>query len=224
MASDTQDPGVGADAPWAEGGLELLVDELQPAGSHVPAAPHVIVLFGATGDLAKRKLIPGLFHLSRAGMLPECHIVATSLELLDDGEYHGIARSACDEFARGGVTDHHWGAFQERLVYVPGEHGVTGLAETVRRLEATFDVEPRRLHYLSIPPSAADSVVRTLGEAGLTDRSRVIMEKPFGTDLHSARRLNSVVREVFDDDQVFRIDHFLGKEAAQNILAFRCRP
>ena len=119
------------------------------------------------------------------------------------------------------MADHHWGEFQRRLVYVPGDHGVAGLAETVRRLEATFDDEPRRLHYLSIPPAAADAVVRTLGEAGLTDRSRVIMEKPFGTDLHSARRLNSVVREVFDDDQVFRIDHFLGKEAAQNILAFR---
>ena len=179
------------------------------------------MLFGATGDLAKRKLLPGLFHLWRAGMLPECHIVATSLELLDDGEYHGIARSACDEFTRGGVADYHWGEFQRRLVYVPGDRGVDGLAETVRRLEATFDTEPRRLHYLSIPPSAAGAVVRMLGEAGLTDRSRVIMEKPFGTDLHSARRLNSVVRDVFDDDQVFRIDHFLGKEAAQNILAFR---
>jgi glucose-6-phosphate 1-dehydrogenase len=224
MDSDTQDQGVGSDALWEEGDLGLLLDELVPGdgrGAHVPAAPHVIVLFGATGDLARRKLLPGLFHLSRAGMLPECHIVATSLEVLDDGEYHGIARSACDEFARGGVADHHWGEFQRRLVYVPGERGVTGLAETVQRLEATFESAPRRLHYLSIPPAAADSVVRTLGEAGLTERSRVIMEKPFGTDLHSARRLNSVVREVFDDDQVFRIDHFLGKEAAQNILAFR---
>ena len=101
---------------------------------------------------------------------------------------------------------------------------VTGSPDWPRRcsrLESTFDAEPRRLHYLSIPPHAADSVVRTLGEAGLTDRARIIMEKPFGTDLPSARRLNSLVREVFDDDQVFRIDHFLGKEAAQNILAFR---
>ncbi len=96
-----------------------------------------------------------------------------------------------------------------------------GLAEKVKRLEAAFDVEPRRLHYLSIPPQAADSVVRTLGEAGLTDRTRIIMEKPFGTGLPSARRLNALVGEVFDDEQVFRIDHFLGKEAAQNILAFR---
>ncbi|HEY7947912.1 MAG TPA: glucose-6-phosphate dehydrogenase (NADP(+)), partial [Acidimicrobiales bacterium] len=81
--------------------------------------------------------------------------------------------------------------------------------------------EPQRLHYLSVPPRAAREVVRLLGEAELVDRSRIIMEKPFGTDLPSARRLNRVVQEVFDDDQVFRIDHFLGKEAAQNILAFR---
>ena len=222
MASDTEDlpaPSPGA-SPVA---LSLDEDPALPIGTpgHAPSDPHVIVLFGATGDLAKRKLLPGLFHLSRAGMLPDCHIVATSLELLEDGEYHSIARLACEEFARGEITDEHWGAFQQRIVYVPGEHGVGGLAETVKRLEATFDVVPRRLHYLSIPPQAADSVVRTLGEAGLTDRARIIMEKPFGTDLSSARRLNALVGEVFDDEQVFRIDHFLGKEAAQNILAFR---
>jgi len=222
MASDVQDhgtPGTGDSA---------LAQLLEDAGTgaalstgHAPADPHVIVLFGATGDLAKRKLLPGLFHLSRAGMLPDCHVVATSLEVMDDDEYHALARKACEEFARGAVTDEHWGAFQRRIVYVPGEDGVRGLAETVHRLEATFDTEPRRLHYLSIPPAAAGSVVRTLGEAGLTERARVIMEKPFGTDLESARQLNSLVREVFDDEQVFRIDHFLGKEAAQNILAFR---
>jgi len=222
MDSDGQDqgtPGTG------DSTLAQLLEDAAPGGpvtsGHAPADPHVIVLFGATGDLAKRKLLPGLFHLSRAGMLPDCHVVATSLELMDDGEYHAIARKACEEFARGTVTDDHWGAFQRRIVYVPGEHGVEGLAETVQRLEATFDSEPRRLHYLSIPPHAAGSVVRTLGEAGLTARARVIMEKPFGTDLQSARQLNSLVREVFEDEQVFRIDHFLGKEAAQNILAFR---
>jgi glucose-6-phosphate 1-dehydrogenase len=222
MASDGQDYGIVAGVDPVH---PVLAEEDGPTGAgpsnHVPADPHVIVLFGATGDLAKRKLLPGLFHLSRAGMLPDCHIVATSLEELDDVGYRAIARQACEEFARGKVTDDQWSEFERRITYVPSGHGVTGLAETVHRLESTFDSEPRRLHYLSIPPHAADSVVRTLGEAGLTDRARIIMEKPFGTDLPSARRLNSLVREVFDDDQVFRIDHFLGKEAAQNILAFR---
>src|SRR5580658_4125563 len=188
---------------------------------HPPVSPHVIVLFGATGDLARRKLLPGLFHLSRAGLLPDCRIVATSLEELDDFQYQNLARSACDEFARGEVTDEHWQQFRDHLRYVPGSAGAVGLAKAVEHAEAELGGEPRRLHYLSIPPHAADAVVHTLAQAGLTDRARIIMEKPFGTDLPSARRLNAVVSEVFDDDQVFRIDHFLGKEAAQNILAFR---
>ncbi len=104
---------------------------------------------------------------------------------------------------------------------MPGSDGAAGLAEAVATAEGELAGEARRLHYLSIPPHAADVVVQTLGEAGLADRARIIMEKPFGTDLASARRLNAVVQDVFNDDQVYRIDHFLGKEAAQNILAFR---
>ncbi len=188
---------------------------------HHPVPPHVIVLFGATGDLTRRKLLPGLFHLSRAGLLPECRIVATSLEELGEDEFHGIARSACEEHARGDVLEHEWQEFRRHLRYVPESHGPSALATVVEHSESTLSAEPSRLHYLSIPPHAAGNVVRTLGEARLTERSRIIMEKPFGTDLLSARLLNTVVQEHFDDDQVFRIDHFLGKEAAQNILAFR---
>jgi glucose-6-phosphate 1-dehydrogenase len=190
-------------------------------GDHAPLPPHVVVLFGATGDLARRKLLPGLFHLSQARLLPECRIVATSLEDLDDEAYRDLARRACDEFARGAVDDSRWREFSQHVHYVPGAHGVDGLATAVRTAEAALDVGARRLHYLSVPPHATPSVVRTLGDAGLNDRARVIMEKPFGTDLGSAQRLNGVVQQIFDEDQVFRIDHFLGKEAAQNILAFR---
>ncbi len=188
---------------------------------HPPVPPHVIVLLGATGDLARRKLLPGLFHLFRAGLVPECRIVATSLEDLDDESYHRLVRSACDEFARGGIADEDWHPFLRCINYVPQSGGHTALAEAVEGADSSLGGEPRRLHYLSIPPAAAGSIVRTLGEARLTERARIIMEKPFGTDLATARHLNTVVGEVFDDDQVFRIDHFLGKEAAQNILAFR---
>jgi glucose-6-phosphate 1-dehydrogenase len=186
-----------------------------------PLSPHVIVLFGGTGDLARRKLLPGLFHLSRAGLLAACRIIGTALDELDDDDYRNLARKACDEFARGTVTDEDWAPFRECLRYVPGSEGATGLASAVAVAEAELGGEARRLHYLSIPPQAADVVVQTLGDAGLAERCRIIMEKPFGTDLASARRLNAVVQEVFDEDQVYRIDHFLGKEAAQNILAFR---
>ena len=161
------------------------------------------------------------YSTSRWTTSREYCIVATSLEELDDNEYHGVARSACDEFVRGEISEEHWHRFRQRISYVPESHGATGLAEAVGRSEATLGGEPNRLHYLSIPPDAADVVVRTLGEAKLTDRARIIMEKPFGTDLPTARHLNGVVQETFDDDQVFRIDHFQGKEAAQNIPAFR---
>jgi len=91
----------------------------------------------------------------------------------------------------------------------------------VLEAERSIKVECRRLHYLSVPPNAALSAVRMLGEADLVDRSRIIMEKPFGTNLASAVSLNSKLHEVFEEERIYRIDHFLGKEAAQNILAFR---
>jgi glucose-6-phosphate 1-dehydrogenase len=222
MASDEQDRGA---LGLGVSSVALLLGEDQAISTgksgHAPSDPHAIVLFGATGDLAKRKLLPGLFDLSWAGMLPDCHIVATSLELLDDSEYHRIARLGWDEVVWGELTDEHWEGFQQRIVSVSGEHGGRGLAETVERLEATFDFEPRRLRYLSIPPRPPTRWCGPWGETGLTDQARIIMEKPFGTDLTSACHLNALVGEVFDDGQVFRIDHFPGKEVAQNILVFR---
>jgi glucose-6-phosphate 1-dehydrogenase len=186
-----------------------------------PLKPHVIVLFGATGDLAKRKLLPGLLHLKRAGLLPVCRMVGTSLDDLDDDGFRKLARIACDEFATGPISDEEWAEFESTLSYVDQAAGPSGLARRVREAEDELGGEPRRLHYLSVPPNAALPVVRMLDEAGLVDRARIIMEKPFGWDLASARALNASLHEVFDEDQIFRIDHFLGKEAAQNILAFR---
>jgi glucose-6-phosphate 1-dehydrogenase len=185
-----------------------------------PLQPHVIVLFGATGDLSRRKLLPGLYHLSKAGLLPECRIVGTSLDKLDDESFRKFALAACKEFSSRPITD-DWARFAENMRFVPQDGGPGELREAVSNAEVQLGGEPRRLHYLSVPPNAARAVVKTLGEAGLVDRSRIIMEKPFGTDLTSAKALNSALHEVFAEDQIYRIDHFLGKEAAQNILAFR---
>ena len=186
----------------------------------VRPGPHVIVLFGATGDLSRRKLIPGLFHLSQAGLLPEeFRIVGTSLDDLDDERFRDFARDALREFCRVKFGDEEWAAFSERLSYVPSR--ADALAAGVGQAEEAIGEEASRLHYLSVPPPAAGPIIRTLGEAGLADRARVIMEKPFGTDLESARALNETVHEVFAEDQIFRIDHFLGKEAALNMLALR---
>jgi len=180
-----------------------------------------VVLVGATGDLARRKLLPGLFHLSSSGFIPGCRIIGVSLDNLDTDGFRRFARDALTEFSTRNVAQADWDAFSNSLQYVPLKAGAAVLKAAVLEAEHSFDVECRRLHYLSVPPNAALSAVRLLGEAELVDRSRVIMEKPFGTDLASAVLLNSKLHEVFDEQRIFRIDHFLGKEAAQNILAFR---
>jgi len=186
-----------------------------------PRFPQVVVLFGATGDLARRKLLPGLFHLSSAGFIPGCRIIGVSLDEIDADGFRANARSALDEFSSRKVNDGDWQAFAASLDYVPLAAGAAGVKAAVDRAEASLGVESRRLHYLSVPPSAALPAVRLLGEAGLVERSRIVMEKPFGTDLASAVSLNAKLHEVFAEEQIFRIDHFLGKEPAQNILAFR---
>ena len=185
--------------------------------------PHVIVLFGATGDLARRKLLPGLLRLTQAELLGNTRIVGTSLEDLDTETFVKNARKACEEFGKGELSDDEWEQFAAMLTYVPQSKGPHELADAVHKAEADLgaDGEVRRLHYLSVPPRAALDVVHQLEEAGLVEKSRIVMEKPFGTDLDSAVALNAELHQVFREDQIFRIDHFLGKEAAQNILAFR---
>jgi glucose-6-phosphate 1-dehydrogenase len=184
-------------------------------------SPHVIVIFGATGDLARRKLLPGLLRLFQAGLMPEFRIVGVSLEEIGDDEFRRFAEPACREFARHAFSEEDWHEFSRRLSYVPHSAAPDGLAKAVDRAKGELGPEARLLHYLSVPPAAAADVVQMLAAAGLTERAAVIMEKPFGTDLASARQLNNLVHEVLREDQIFRIDHFLGKEAAQNILALR---
>ncbi len=186
-----------------------------------PRFPQVVVLFGATGDLARRKLLPGLYHLATAGFIPQCRVIGVSLDDIDLAGFRQIARSALDQFFARQITDADWDAFAQNLDYVPLSAGAPALKAAVHAAEASFGAECRRLHYLSVPPSAALSAVRLLGEAGLVERARIVMEKPFGTDLASAVHLNRQLHAVFSEDQIFRIDHFLGKEPAQNILAFR---
>ncbi|MDP9822174.1 glucose-6-phosphate dehydrogenase [Nocardioides massiliensis] len=200
--------------------------------SHDQELPHVIVLVGATGDLSQRKLLPGLLHLFQAGLVRHSRIIGTSLDDLDTPAFVELARVACQEGSNRKVDDEQWRDFAGRLEYVPQAAGPAALrdaviaaeklvAEEVEREHPGELAEVRRLHYLSVPPKAALQVVHMLDDAGLVERARIVMEKPFGTDLASAKALNDELHEVFTEDQIFRIDHFLGKEAAQNILAFR---
>ncbi len=183
--------------------------------------PHLIVIFGATGDLARRKLLPGVMHLLQSGLVSDSRIIGVSLDEHDDDSFRAFAEDAGREFSTRSARPEQWAEFATKLHYVNVKAGAEALAAKAAELEAELGGEPRRLHYLSVPPSAALDVVRTLDAADLVDRSRIIMEKPFGTDLESAQALNSSIHEVFDEQQIFRIDHFLGKEAALNILAFR---
>ncbi len=187
---------------------------------------HIIVLFGATGDLAKRKLLPGLFHLHAAGLLPEDYRIIGSSPAsfaVTDEQFKEHAEDACADFCITKPTDPSWPSFAERLSFAAADpDDPAPLVAAVSKAEKEIGGSPRRLFHLAVPPAAFTSVVGMLGASGLaTDRTRVIIEKPFGTDLDSARKLNQAVLAVFDESQVFRIDHFLGKESVDNILAFR---
>ena len=186
-----------------------------------PGHSQVVVLVGATGDLSQRKLLPGLFHLAKAGFIPGCRIIGVSLDEYGVESFRTAARSALDQFSTRTVDEASWQAFAQILDYVPLSAGPDALRAAVQAAELALGGESRRLHYLSVPPNAAMSAVKLLAEAGLVENARVIMEKPFGADLASAVSLNARLHEVFAESQIFRIDHYLGKEPAQNILAFR---
>ncbi len=186
---------------------------------------HVIVLFGATGDLARRKLLPGLFHLAKSGLLPERYRIIGSAPAsfaMSDEQFRAHARSAVAEFGLTVPTGSAWGEFESRLHFGAADRDDSKpLVEAVKAAEEEIGGQPGRLFHLAVPPSAFEAVIGLLGSTGLAERARVIIEKPFGTDLASARDLTKTVHSVFDESQVFRIDHFLGKESVDNILALR---
>ncbi len=191
-----------------------------PAGVG-PKLPQIVVLFGATGDLSHKKLLPGLFHLAASGFIPKCRIVGVSLEDIDAERFRVLTQKAIADRDDRKPNKEAWPAFAAGLDYVPWAAGSGALRAAVEKAEKAFDGESQRVHYMALPPNAALAAVKMLAEADLAKGSRVIMEKPFGTDLESAIALNNELHKVFTEDQIFRIDHFLGKEPAQNILAFR---
>jgi len=193
----------------------------------LPARPedHVLILFGATGDLAKRKLLPGLFHLAVAGMMPEHYRIvgSGSPEGAPDADgFRSHVREALREFGRRELTEENWAPFADSLSFAAASaEAPDALVQAVARAEQDLGGEPRRLVYLAVPPDAFGPMVSMLDATGLSERTKLIVEKPFGHDLASARALNQTLHAALDESQIFRIDHFLGKEAVQNILAFR---
>ena len=188
--------------------------------------PQTLIVFGASGDLARRKLFPALYDLAYEGLLPERYaVVGSGGSRLDDADFRERARGGVEEFSRHRLDDGRWQAFARGLSYVsaplddPDAFGA--LRERLVTLDADLGAEGRRLFYCATPPSAFPTIVRRIGEAGVGDQARIVVEKPIGHDVGSARALDRIAREVFAEPQVFRIDHYVGKEAVQNILVFR---
>ncbi|RWA23230.1 glucose 6-phosphate dehydrogenase [Mycolicibacterium brumae DSM 44177] len=179
------------------------------------------MLFGATGDLSRRKLLCGLGFLAVSGLVAGLRVVGTSLDYMSDDEFREFVRTSIEAVGARKLTDEQWAVFAPMLSYVPQTAGPKALADKVAAAEADLGPGARRLHYLSVPPRAATACIETLRESQLVKHAGVIMEKPFGQDLESAVALNADIHRTFHENQIFRIDHFLGKEAAQNILAFR---
>jgi glucose-6-phosphate 1-dehydrogenase len=187
--------------------------------------PQVLVLFGATGDLAARKLFPGLYRLGREGLLPEEFRVIGSGRHSpgDDDEFREHVKDVIKEHGDEDEPDaDSLDAFAKRVSFtVSSAEDGDDLAAAVKSAEEELGEDVERLVYLSVPPSAMQDMIGMLGKSGIAEGARLIVEKPFGTDLESAKELNATLHEVVGEDQVFRIDHFLGKEAAQNILVLR---
>ncbi len=183
---------------------------------------QVIVLFGATGDLAKRKLLPGMFHLSQVGLMPEgFRIIGAARHPISTDEFRDLARESVDGSGRKSDSDGALEKFTKSLSFVGVGDGFGPLGEAIEAARKELGGEPELLIYLSLPPKAAAGTVEEIGKLGLDEDARVITEKPFGTDLASARELNERLHSVFQEDRIYRIDHYLGREAVQNLLALR---
>ena len=188
------------------------------------AAPCTFVIFGITGDLAARKLMPAIFELHKRGALnPETKLVGYSRRDWDDAKLRDEIEKALKKFAAKAFDKDHWDTLAPRFSFVSGGYDDDAGFD---KLSAHLDELglPDRIFYTSTPPSTYGGIVEHLGRAGLNHSdgwTRLVVEKPFGDDLESAQKLNKTVLENFDESQVYRIDHYLAKETAQNIAALR---
>ena len=219
-----------------------VVEDVGPAGSSRRFHPSVFVVFGVTGDLAARKILPALYALHEQGLTPGgCYVLGVGRGQLDDAAVRDIACKAAMEGK--GCEAAEGRAWADKYVYGQGggEGDLTPLRERIEAIEREHGLGRRRVFYLSLPPNAFPSTIEALGKAGLNRAeppdapegelgaehatgdawSRIVIEKPFGRDLASARALNELVHRWFDESQVYRIDHYLGKETVQNLIVFR---
>ncbi len=187
----------------------------------IPVEPFDLVIFGATGDLARRKILPALFHRFRGGQMPDgARIIGAARADMDTVAYRGLVAEALHEFS-GEASGAEVNAFLRRISYVAVDAaGDTGWA----KLRSLFEEEqgPRvRVFYFSVLPRLFGSLAERLYRHGMARGARIVVEKPFGNDLESARTLNRMLAAYFQESQIYRIDHYLGKETVQNLMAIR---
>ena len=206
---------------------------LHGLSKHRGSPPTVVVIFGASGDLTARKLIPAIYNLAADGLLPaDFYLVGFGRKSIPDAEFQAVARDAIREFSRRELSDDIWSRLAPRTLYVSGGYderpAYDRLAARLAALEKESGQELQVLFYISTPPSVFAPIIQNLGASGLAARylrrphqSKVIIEKPFGRDLASARDLNRELTTVFTEPQIFRIDHYLGKETVQDLLVQR---
>jgi glucose-6-phosphate 1-dehydrogenase len=206
--------------------------EAPPGAGERPAAPCVMVIFGASGDLTRRMLLPALYNLALDRRLPpRFAVVGFARTDQDHGEFRRQAKEAVQEFSRRPIDEAVWKSFAEGLFYVPGDYDKEDshdrLIAVLKEVERERGIGGNHLYYLAVPPSAFPIIIERLGKGHIRKhrdeggRARIIVEKPFGQDLESARELNRLSHSVFNEDDIYRIDHYLGKETVQNILLFR---
>jgi glucose-6-phosphate 1-dehydrogenase len=193
--------------------------------------PVLLVVFGASGDLSKRKLIPALYHLAYQNLLPpNFTLIGFARTKYTDEEFRELARQGVEEHGTLGVDEHVWHWFSQGLFYQSGgyddEESFKKLAKRVAEFDKKRDTAGNHLYYLATPPEVFESITDLIAKVGLCSgdadgNQRIVIEKPFGHDLESARKLNEHLLRLFAEDQIYRIDHYLGKETVQNILVFR---
>jgi glucose-6-phosphate 1-dehydrogenase len=191
--------------------------------------PTVIVIFGASGDLTQRKVVPALYNLFLDHWLPERFaLIGFARTSFTETSFREHLRQGVDQFSRRGkADDKDWQAFAPHIHYMSADYGdpaaYATLSNHLSKLDKAWDTTANRVFYLATPPGNFEIIVQRLGEANLSrdKRNRIVLEKPFGRDLSSARTLNHTLTSIFDESQIYRIDHYLGKETVQNILALR---
>jgi glucose-6-phosphate 1-dehydrogenase len=199
---------------------------------HRGAPPTLIVIFGASGDLTRRKLIPAIYNLAVDNLLPsDFFLVGFGRKELSHDDFRDQARNALVDFSRRKLSNEIWERISGGIRYQAGSYDDPEAFDNLRKCIEEFEKQIERplqlIFYISTPPNVFADVIRNLGRTGLAARSgnertsRVIVEKPFGHDLESAQALNSTLRHEFDEDQVYRIDHYLGKETVQDLLVLR---